>query len=105
MIRLLASTLVLAATVAGDPIAAGTWNLTGDVQGYPVTESCVLSQKDAAITGTCTDSGKVARAVTGTVADKTITIAHPSEYNGDPLTLTFKGTLDDAGTWKGMIDV
>ena len=105
MTRLLASTLLFAAAVATDPIAAGTWALTGDVKGYPVTESCILTQTEAVIAGTCTDSGKVARVVTGTVADKTITFAHPSEYQGDPLTLTFKGTLDAAGVLKGTIDV
>jgi len=105
MTRLLASTLLFAAAVATDPIATGTWNITGDVQGYPVTESCVLTQTDATLAGTCTDSGKVVRAATGSVAEKTITIVHPSEYNGDPLTLTFKGTLDDSGTLKGTIDV
>ena len=78
MTRLLASTLLFAAAVATDPIATGTWAITGDVQGYPVTENCVLTQTDATLAGTCTDSGKVARATTGTVADKTITIVHPA---------------------------
>jgi len=105
MTLLLVSALFFAAAVPVNPIATGTWALTGDVQGYPVTESCVLTQTDAAIAGTCIDSAKVSRTVTGTVAEKTITFAHPSEYNGDPLTLTFKGTLDDSGTLKGTIDV
>jgi hypothetical protein len=55
MTRILSFTLFAAAALTADPIATGSWNLTGDVQGYPVTESCVLTQTDAALSGTCTD--------------------------------------------------
>ena len=105
MIRILSIALLAAAAFAADPIATGTWTLTGDVQGYPINESCVLTQTDVAIAGTCTDSAKVDRVVTGKVTDKGITFSHPSEYQGDPLTLTFAGTLDPTGKLSGTIDV
>ena len=105
MTRILSFALLAAAAFAADPIATGTWTLTGDVQGYPINESCVLTQTDAAIAGTCTDSAKVDRVVTGKVTDKGITFSHPSEYQGDPLTLTFAGTLDPTGKLSGTIDV
>ena len=105
MTRILSIALLAAAAFAADPIATGTWTLTGDVQGYPINESCVLTQTDAAIAGTCTDSAKVDRVVTGKVTDKGFTFSHPSEYQGDPLTLTFAGALDPTGKLSGTIDV
>ena len=105
MTRILSFALLAATAFAADPIATGTWALTGDVQGYPINESCVLTQTDVAIAGTCTDGAKVDRVVTGKVTDKGFTFSHPSEYQGDPLTLTFAGTLDATGKLSGTIDV
>jgi len=93
---------VPAAPVA--PVATGSWTITGDVQGYPITETCTLTQTDAKIAGTCTN-GEKTQPTTGTVADKTITFSHPGEYEGQPLTLTFAGQLDDSGKLSGTIDV
>ena len=71
--------VVPAAPVA--PVATGNWTITGDVQGYPITETCTLTQTDAKIAGTCTN-GEKTQPTTGTVADKTITFSHPGEYEG-----------------------
>ncbi len=104
MTRLLSCALLLAAAVATDPIATGSWSVTGDVQGYAVTETCNLVQTDAAIAGKCIVGDKE-RVVTGTVADRNITFSHASEYEGQPLTLTYAGKLDDSGKLSGTIDV
>jgi hypothetical protein len=107
MTRILSIALLFAAqtaTVPAAPVATGSWTITGDVQGYPITETCTLTQTDSKIAGTCTN-GEKTQPTTGTVADKTITFSHPGEYEGQPLTLTFAGQLDDAGKLSGTIDV
>ena len=104
MTRLLSLALLVATSFAADPVLTGTWTLTGDVQGYPINETCLLTQTEAKITGTCKDA-QTTRDVTGTVADKAVTFSHPSEYQGQPLTLTFAGSFDASGVLNGTIDV
>lgn len=106
MTRLISSAILLAAAFAADPVViTGTWNLDGNVQGYPITEVCKLAQAaDATITGVCNDT-KLDRTVTGKVTDKGITFSHPSEYQGDALTLTYAGIFDEKGVLSGTIDV
>jgi hypothetical protein len=102
--RLLHVALVSAFALAPAPDVSATWSLTGNVEGVTFTETCALTQTDATLSGTCKDD-LATRVVTGTVVDKTITFTHPSEYQGQALTLTFTGRLDDAGALSGAVDV
>jgi hypothetical protein len=103
-LALLPFALVSALAQAPAPVVT-TWNLTGNVEGVTFNETCVLTQTDATLAGTCKDD-LATRAVTGTVADKAITFSHPSEYQGQALTLSFAGHLDDAGgVLSGSVDV
>jgi hypothetical protein len=110
MIRLLPIALLFVAQTSAvpaapvAPIAAGNWTISGDVQGFPINETCTLTQTDAKIAGTCTN-GEKTQPTTGTVADKSITFSHPGEYQGEALTVTFSGQLDDSGKLSGTIDV
>ncbi len=97
--------LLSASAFAASPSAAGSWTIDGAVQGVTFTDVCTLTVKDTAITGSCkNDLGKV-HDVTGTVNAKTVTFSHPDEYQGDPLTLTFTGTLAEDSSMKGTVDV
>jgi len=104
MLRLLPFIFVSAFALAPVPDLTATWKIDGNVEGVPVVETCVLTQTDAKLGGTCTDP-MATRTVTGTVADKMITFSHPSEYQGQPLVLTFAGNLDETGKLIGTIDV
>ncbi len=104
MTRLLPFALLSAFALAPAPDVTATWNLTGDVQGYPIAETCVLTQTEMKIAGTCKDT-LASRAVTGTVTEKSVSFSHPSEYEGQALVLTYTGNLDDAGKLSGTIDV
>ena len=58
--------------------------------------------KDKELTGTCnTDRGSVQ--ITGKVDEKNVTWKYQSEYNGSPLTVSFKGTMDSATKIKGRV--
>jgi hypothetical protein len=102
--QLLPFALVSAFALAPAPDVTTTWNLNGSVEGVNFTETCVLTQSDAKLSGTCKDD-LATRTVSGSVADKAITFSHPSEYQGQALTLTFAGHLDDAGALSGTVDV
>lgn len=102
--RLLPFALVTAFAFAPAPDLTATWKIDGNVEGVPVVETCILTQTDATLAGTCKDT-LATRTVTGTVAEKMITFSHPSEYQGQPLVLTFAGNLDETGKLSGTIDV
>jgi hypothetical protein len=90
--------------LGADNNVAGTWTITGDVQGYPVNETCTFTQDAGKLTGSCKGSEKTYD-TTGTVEGQKVVFKHAGEYQGDALTITFTGKLDDAGALKGTIDV
>lgn len=93
------------------PSPVGAWTISGDVMGYPINETCTIAApkdpKDTSgkLTGTCIDSDNKSRDTTVTITDKKIVFAHPGEYQGEALTLTFSGAYNDKGDLAGDIDV
>jgi hypothetical protein len=87
------------------PQVAGTWTLSGEVQGVPVAETCDLVQTaEGKITGSCqTNTGKYD--TTGEVKEKSITFVHGGKYEGTELTMTYTGTLGTDGAVTGTLDV
>jgi hypothetical protein len=105
MKRLLLLLLASTSTLLAQPTIPGSWTITGDVQGYPVNETCVFTQDKDKITGSCKDSEGKAYDTTVTINDKKVIFAHGGEYEGQALTLTFTGTYNDKGELAGDIDV
>ena len=89
---------------AADSVS-GNWKIDGDVVGNPVKESCTLKLDADKVTGSCKGMGDKDWEVTGTVDGQKVTFQHGGEYNGDALTMIYKGTIDDSGVLKGTIDV
>ncbi len=93
----LPSTMV-AAAVPGAVPATGTWAVTGNVQGVPVTLSCALTTAaDMTVSGSCLDDQTKSHPVTGKVKDQTLTWSFNSEYEGTPITVTLTGVVDETG--------
>jgi len=88
----------------GQTITTGTWTISGDIQGYPLNETCDLIVQDKSLTGSCKGPGE-AHDVTGTIDGGKVTFKHGGEYNGAPLTLTYTGTVSDQGVVSGIVDV
>jgi hypothetical protein len=82
----------------------GTWTISGDVQGYPINETCTFTQTNDKITGSCVTDGTTYD-TTVTINDKKVIFAHAGDYQGQALTLTFTGTYNDKGDLAGDIDV
>ena len=103
MKRTLLTLLFLSSTAALAAPLAGTWKISGDVQGYPINETCTLTGDDTALKGTCV--GQKTYPATAVRKDDMVTLTHGGEYQGQDLTLTFTGKLQADGTLSGAIDV
>jgi hypothetical protein len=105
MKRVLPLFLAFAATLLAQPTIPGAWTITGDVQGYPINESCTFTQDKDKIAGPCKTSDGKTYDTTVTVSEKKVVFVHGGEYEGQSLTLTFSGTWNDKGELNGDIDV
>ena len=102
----LAAVAALAQDAPAPASVAGAWKVTGDIMGYPVDTLCTFAQDGKKLTGSCKNAGESkATDITGAVDDKKVTWSLKAEYNGQEITVTFKGALDNASQFKGDIDV
>ncbi len=101
---LLALTFLAPISAAHAADASGSWHVTGSVGDNPVDTTCKLTEKDGALTGSCTrkDDAKSVD-VAGTVKGQDISWHYNSEYNGDPITVTYTGTIGKDGAITGTI--
>jgi para-nitrobenzyl esterase len=93
-----------ASSTGSGTISTGIWTISGDIQGYPLNETCQLTVQDKAITGSCKGEGKPYN-VTGAADGGKVSFKHGGEYNDAPLTLTYTGTVSDQGVVSGTVDV
>jgi len=105
--QLIASLFVFVATpmfALGAVGLTGSYKLHSSIAGTDTEETCSFSQTDNQLTGSCkSDTGEIKLA--GTVDGKKVTFKINSEYNGEPLTVTYTGTIDDSGVGQGDADV
>ena len=88
------------------PVVTGTWNIDAEVQGSPVKVTCVLSQTEHRLTGTCIGEGDdTPRALAGTTTEQGLGWRFDAEYLGQPITVTMQATLSADGKMKGTIAV
>ena len=104
MKRALALLLISISNLFVPPTIPGSWTIAGDVQGYPIDESCTFTQADDKISGSCLMGGK-AFPTTVTVTGEKVVFVHAGEYDGQALTLTFTGKYNDKGELSGTINV
>ena len=98
---LLASAAVLA-PAADNASLSGKWQVHTSAAGNESDSTCTFTQKADELTGSCTtDRGTVQ--INGKVDEKNVTWTYKSEYNGSPLTVTFKGKLDSPTKMTGAV--
>ena len=83
---------------------AGSWKISVSVAGTQAEMNCTFKQEEAKLSGTCGGASGEFEAA-GEVKDKEIDFRHNSAYNGETLSLYYKGTLESDGTIKGSIVV
>lgn len=98
--------LILSTTALfAQPTVPGSWTITGDVQGYPINETCTFKQAADKISGSCTNSDGKTYDTAVTIDGTKVVFIHGGEYEGQALTLTYTGTYNDKGDLSGAIDV
>jgi hypothetical protein len=82
------------------PSSTGTWKIDGEVQGTQARMTCVLVEADRNLSGTCTTSieDQTPRALIGTAAADGLGWRFNAEYQGQPITVSMRGTLAADGT-------
>ena len=90
---------------AADPInITGKWSVHASVSGTENDAVCTLVVTDGKITGTCKQDDKD-HEITGSVDGGKVMWKYDSEYNGGPITLTYRATVTDAKKFSGSLDV
>ena len=103
--------VILAAALHAAPAAPapdsipGNWQITGDVMGNPLKETCTIRQAGTALSGSCTNEQGGPWPVTGEVKDGKITFRHGGDYEGNALTMVYTVTLASPKELKGTVDV
>jgi len=84
---------------------SGTWTLTGSIGEMPVELSCVFAEVKGKLTGTCANPDIGELALTGETDGKTVTWKYEIDFDGEKLTVVYKGALESETEMKGTIAV
>ena len=102
---LAACALLFAASAFAAPTSlTGQWSIHNNIAGNESDQDCNLVQADNKLTGTCKTEEKEVP-ISGSLDGNKVTWKLDSEYNGSPLTLTYRATLDDSGKIAGSVEV
>jgi len=85
---------------SAQPVATGTWKIDGNVMGNPVTMTCVLTEADHKLAGSCSGAGegRTPRALTGTATPKGVNWRFDDQFQGQPISFSMNATLAASGT-------
>ncbi len=100
------SLICVSAALAADVNITGVWKVDSETAGNNSSSLIPFKQDGAKLTATMKSPEGKELAVTGKVDGKKITWTFVSEWEGNALTVTYVGTLDDNGaSIKGTSDV
>ncbi len=102
---LFATILIASFQAANAADLSGSWHITGSVSDNPVDITCALTQKDTALSGSCTRKDGKSTDATGSVKDGIISWHYDTKFNGDSITITYNGKLLEDGSIAGTIAV
>ena|SRR5690349_24146874 len=102
MLWLWLASAALLAFAADNPPLSGKWQIHTSAAGHESEQACTFAQKGSDLTGSCdTEQGTVQ--INGKVDEKKVSWVYKTEYNGSPLTVTFKGTVDSGTKISGSV--
>jgi hypothetical protein len=107
---LLALSLLSALHAAPRPLIqadslSGAWQISGDVMGNPLNQTCTIKQTGATLSGTCTGGTGEKLDLTGEVKDGKVVFRYKNDYQGTALTIVYTTTTASAKQLKGTVDV
>src|SRR5512138_2694091 len=105
---LLASVLVATGPLAANPQQAqvsGKWNVSSNVGGTASESVCTFTQKDdGALGGTC-EGEQGPKEISGKVDGKSVMWQLNATWEGQTLTVIYRGTLQEPTKITGTVDV
>jgi hypothetical protein len=88
------------------PLAAadisGAWKVEGDIADVHVNRVCTIKQTGNKLTGACKNQMNELP-MSGEVNGDKVTWTYDADYQGQKVTLVYKGTLESDGAMKGTI--
>lgn len=99
---LLLASASLVAFAADTASLTGAWQIHTSAGGRESDYACTFAQKDSDLTGGCSPERGTVQ-IGGKVEGKTVSWFYKSEYDGSPLTVRFKGTIDSTGKITGSL--
>jgi hypothetical protein len=93
---------------SAQPIATGTWKIDGNVMGNPVTMTCVLTEAEHKLAGTCTGAGedRTPRTLTGTATPKGVNWRFDDQFQGQPISFSINATMSaDGAKMNGTLSI
>ncbi len=94
--------LAAASASAADGALTGKWQVAIDVNGNERQQACEFVQKESELTGSCQTEGVTVK-ISGRVEDKKVSWSYKSEFQGQPLTAVFRGSLESATKIVGTV--
>lgn len=92
--------------LAADVNITGVWKVDSETVGNTSSALMPFKQDGTKLTATMKSAEGKEMTVTGKVEGKKVTWSFTSDWEGNPLTITYVGTLDDAGVkMTGTSDV
>jgi hypothetical protein len=93
-----------AAMAAQQASVAGKWEINANVGGTATYLECNFTQKDADLTGTC-EGDQGPREITGKVDGNSVNWQLTAQWEGQTLTVYYKGTRQSPEKITGTVDV
>ena len=99
------ATLIASAAFAATSSLTGTWTLEQDIAGNASSAPITFKQDGEKLNGTMKGPDAKELPVKGEVKGDKVTWEYGTEYEGNPLTIKFSGTVDASGKISGAVEV
>ena len=101
--------LILGATIAAasatETTLTGDWKVRNEVAGNVSEMTCTFTQKQSELTGKCvSDATPNGVEISGSVDQAAVSWVYRATYEGNPITLTYRGTFEE-GSMRGTLTV
>jgi hypothetical protein len=100
----LLTAIFLASALGHTGELAGEYRIKNEIAGNVSEMTCTFTQKETSLTGTCVTEQGMTSEIAGNTQDDKVDWVFKSLYEGNPITLTYKGTLSD-GSIRGSVTV
>ena len=104
LILLFALTATLVA-FAAETVLTGSWTVDNDIAGNTSTAPVVFKQEGNKLTGVIKMPEGKELAISGEIKDQKVSWKYDTEWEGNPLTMAYTGTIDASGAMSGTVEV